>query len=184
MKTTPSTLATDLHKNQLSQPTSTLNQTNQQIPFITAYGPKTKTPMAFASIGRTKQSFKDECDINHIMARYMKTGVLDFVSKHQGRYGDVTGMDFMFAMEQVSKANSLFHELPSSIRTRFENNPALFLDFVHDPRNEAEMHSLGLMKPDYVPLAQRAPTPVLGVPPVSPQPAKPGASLPAASSNT
>jgi len=39
--------------------------------FVTAYGPKARlrhvTP---PGVGRTKQSFKDECDINNIMKRF------------------------------------------------------------------------------------------------------------------
>lgn len=154
-----------------NQNNQNLNQPNMHtlnIPFITAYGPKTKCPMAFPSVGKTKQSFKDECDINVIMSRYMKTGVIDFVNKHQGRYGDVTGLDYQSAMQTISFAQSLFHELPSSVRTRFENDPAQFMDFVHDPSNEAEMHSLGLMKSDYVPLSERQATPIVATPQASP----------------
>lgn len=132
----------------------------QQLPqFITAYGAKLVVQKHFDGPGRTKQAFKDECDINNIMARYMKTGVIDFVNKHQGQYGDVTGLDYQEAMETIAQSKTLFNELPSTIRSRFENDPALFLDFVHDPANEEEMHELGLMRPDAVAPSKR-PAPV------------------------
>lgn len=94
---------------------------------------------------RTKQSFRDECDINIIMGRYLQTGVIDFVAKHSPQYGDVTGADFQTAMQTVAQANSMFADLPSSLRERFGNDPAQFLDFVADDKNRAEAAQLGLL---------------------------------------
>jgi len=118
---------------------------------------------AFASTGKTKQSHKDECDVNRIMARYMQTGVIDFVNKHAPQYGDVTARDYTSAMNQVAAAQSMFYDLPSAIRNRFENNPALLLDFVQNPANKAEAHALGLMRPDYDPNPPAQSTPLPGV---------------------
>lgn len=122
---------------------------NQDSPplIITAYGPKLVVQKHFTGPGRTRQAHKDECDINRIMARYQQTGVIDFVNKHQAQYGDATGRDFQEAMQLIAESKTLFQDLPSSVRDRFKNDPALFLDFVHDPANEAEMHELGLMAP-------------------------------------
>lgn len=144
---TKSTLATKHQPNSTKLPPTPT--------FHTAYGPKLRIPIDFTGPGKTKQSFKDECNINVIMARYMKTGVIDFVSKHQGRYGDVTSMDFQESMQKVARAQTMFQELPSSIRNRFDNNPAQFLDFVQNPNNAEELHKMGLMKPDYVPPSKR-----------------------------
>lgn len=127
--------------------------------FITAYSKKNRSLLRFpATEGRTKQSHKSECDINVIMSRYMATGVIDFVTKHQPHYGDVTALDYQTAMNQIAQAQSMFHELPSAVRNRFENNPAQFLDFVQDPRNAAEAHAMGLMRPDYDPTPPKAAT--------------------------
>ena len=38
----------------------------------------------------TKQSFADEVDINKVVARYEKTGMLDHVNRRQPFYGDVS----------------------------------------------------------------------------------------------
>lgn len=118
------------------------------LPFVTAYGPKLKVDITFPpDEDRTKQSFKDESDINHIMARYQKTGVLDFAEKHSPQYGDVTGLEFQAGMELIKRAQAMFSDLPSSVRTRFENDPAKFLDFVHDDANREEAAAMGLLKP-------------------------------------
>lgn len=114
----------------------------------TAYGPKLRIQQRFAANGRTKQSFKAECDINNIMARYLKTGVLEHVRSTVGQYLDVTGADFQAAQELVAGAKSMFHMLPSDIRTRFENNPAEFLKFMENPKNAEEARELGLLPPE------------------------------------
>lgn len=113
----------------------------------TAYGPKLRIQQHFAADGRTKQSFKAECDINNIMARYLKTGVLEHVRQNVGQYLDVTGADFQAAQELVAGAHSMFHSLPSAIRTKFDNDPAEFLEFMENPRNAEEARELGLLPP-------------------------------------
>lgn len=115
--------------------------------FITAYGPKVKVMETFPADGRTKQSFKDECDINQIMARYQTTGVLDFVAKHQAQYGDCTGIEFQQGLDIIRQAREMFADLPSKLRARFSNDPGEFLDFVQDPANLEEAAQLGLLKP-------------------------------------
>ena len=142
----------------ISKSTS-LTTSHNSSPFITAYGKKQHRSVfqiSFSGPGRTKQAFKDECDINKIMARYQQTGIDEFAHRHKGQFSDVTGYDFQEAMQTVASAQSLFHELPSSIRTRFENDPGKFLDFVHDPDNASEMHEMGLMRPDYQPPSANA----------------------------
>lgn len=129
--------------------------------FITAYGPHRKSSISFPEgTGRTKQAFKDECDINIIMGRFKKTRVLpDVVARIEPRYGDVTAMSFQSAMDTVATANSLFHSLPAYVRDRFKNDPGEFFDFVHNPANRAEAEQLGLLKPK--PEEPKAPDPVL-----------------------
>jgi len=60
-------------------------------------------------------------------------------------YGYATSDDFTASMEIVARGQTMFEELPSSIRTRFENDPAKFLDFVQDEENKEEMQELGLL---------------------------------------
>jgi len=95
---------------------------------------------------RTKQSFKKECDINAIMAKYQKTGAITHFAKHSPQYGIADGQTFQDAMNLVCEAQEMFNELPSSIRSRFGNDPAAFLDFVNDEGNADEMEKLGLIQ--------------------------------------
>lgn len=148
-------------------PPSSLSQYNYPHNFKTAYGLKLVVQPILEGAERTKQSFKAECDINNIMAKYQRTGVLDFAAKREPQYGDCTGIEFQAGMEMISRARTMFEELPSSIRARFENNPVEFLNFVQNPENREEAKELGLLKPD----APQAP--LLPAPPPKDAPAAP-----------
>lgn len=98
----------------------------------------------------TKQSFKDDCDVNRIMSKYQSTGVLEhvkYMKENSLRYGDFTGFDFRDVCDRIVQAQEMFDALPAKLRYRFENDPAQFLDFVSDVRNKDEMVSLGLIPP-------------------------------------
>ncbi len=109
---------------------------------VYARGPRVR--ITFPKKGRTKQSFKDECDINLIMAKYQKTGALAHFNKFSASYGFATSEDFASAMRTVTIAQDMFDGLPSSIRNRFANDPSQFLEFVQEADNRAEAIELGL----------------------------------------
>lgn len=90
----------------------------------------------------TRQSEKDSCDINKIVNTYRQTGRLPQL--RQGLYADISQMgDYREALEQVRTADEMFYQLPSDLRLHFDNDPAVFLDFVSDPENIDEMKQLG-----------------------------------------
>lgn len=94
----------------------------------------------------THQCFKDECDINNIMSRWVKDGLVAHVNQYQGRYEDVSSAeDYHTSLNRVIAAQDAFDSLPATIRSRFENDPGKFLEFVGDPSNKDEMTKLGLL---------------------------------------
>jgi len=113
----------------------------------------------------TKQSFKDECDINNILRKYIKTGVLNASVKAQ-QMGDFSNVgDYHQAMNTVIAAHDAFMNLPSKIRERFDNDAGNFLAFMSDAKNEAEAVELGLAVRKPVVAASDAPVPNPGVVP-------------------
>lgn len=97
--------------------------------------------------GRTKQQFKDECDINNIMKKYERNLLLDHVNRFNGQYADVTGdVDYQTALNTIISAEEAFFSIPAKIRARFENDPQRFLEFVSDPSNREELGKMGLLK--------------------------------------
>jgi len=113
--------------------------------FKTIYGEHKRIQLEFHSPSLAKQSFKDECDINRILIKFQKTGLLEHVNRYAGRYEDLGDVvDYQTAMIRVLEAQEAFESLPSSLRSRFDNDPAQFLDFVSNPNNADEMVALGL----------------------------------------
>lgn len=113
---------------------------------------------------RAKQSMKDQCDINFIMARYLKSGNVDHLAKYGGSYGVADALTFHAAMNIVAAAEQMFADLPSAVRKRFSNEPGQFLDFVQNPANVAEMCELGLAKRVDPPPAEIAAEPLEDAP--------------------
>lgn len=94
-----------------------------------------------------KQHFKQECDINFILDQYQRTGAIYHFNTQQPQYGYAEAVDFREALEIVKQGQSVFDALPSSLRSKFQNDPARFLEFVQDPANAEEMATLGLRAP-------------------------------------
>lgn len=100
--------------------------------------------------GLTKQSFRDECNINFIMDKWKRTGEIPAaqVGTMRPNYGDFTNPnDYMTACNRVLDANEAFESLPSFLRDRFANEPANLIAFLSDPNNQDEAIRLGLAKP-------------------------------------
>lgn len=94
---------------------------------------------------RAVQASKAECDINTIMARYFKTGVIEHVRAHPLRFEELPGgMDYHTSLNLVLAAQRSFEGLPGHVRSRFGNDAQAFLTFVEDPANASELVDLGL----------------------------------------
>lgn len=101
--------------------------------------------------GRTKQSFKDEADVNWIVKKHARMGTLSHLEQWGGQYGDLAGFDFQEAQNQLAKASSMFEQLPSETRNRFSNSPERFFEFVNNPENQDQLAEKlpELAKPGY-----------------------------------
>ncbi len=92
-----------------------------------------------------KQSFKKECDINNIMNKYKKTGVITHLATPSGKYGDFSqATDYQTSLNTVMYAQTLFNELNSDIRAKFNNDPSQFLEYAENPDNLEGMIEMGL----------------------------------------
>lgn len=119
----------------------------------------------FSKPSLTKQSFRDECDINTILKRFNVTGQLP-VGSVQPQYGDFSGVtDYQSALNAVMAAQDSFLALPAKLRARFDNDPALFVEFASDEANKDEMKALGLLREETAPAVVLSPSePVSGEP--------------------
>lgn len=105
--------------------------------------------MKFFTVGEsmTKQSFKDQCDINKILHSYRKYGKLPDMIKQNMHFGDFSEVpDYKESLDIVIRAQTQFNSLDSALRKRFHNDPVEFLEFVHDSNNKDELIKMGVIK--------------------------------------
>ena len=102
----------------------------------------------------TQQHFRDECDINNIMARYEQTGLLiDPLTARSGGspiFDDFSDIpDLMTAQNKLIEAQQMFELLPSRIRKDFDNDPVKFVEFCQNPDNEDKLRDYGILPTIY-----------------------------------
>lgn len=96
----------------------------------------------------TEQAHLQECDVNHIIRKYDKTGLITHLQKVEASFGDMTGLDFQKMQNQIANAKSMFAQFPSHIRKKFKNSPVQFLTFMENPDNRETAIKLGLIRKD------------------------------------
>lgn len=96
----------------------------------------------------TKQSAKDECDINKILNQYQKTGILMHVQSARGTYEDLpSSVDYQDALNTQMAATEAFDALPAKVRDHFQNDPYLFLHAFTDESQSDKLREFGLLEP-------------------------------------
>lgn len=112
---------------------------------IVAFGDRTRVRQETGETSLTQQSLAAETDINAIMRKYEKTGVITHVARYAGEYGDFSGVpDYKTGLERIMAADEMFASLPARIRDRFGNDPANFIEFATNPENLPELRKMGL----------------------------------------
>lgn len=122
--------------------------------FNSRYGVTGVKPgIVFTEPSAALQSFKDDADINCIIARYENTGVLVDPTVPVSRtpqFGDFSAMpSYQEAQNVIVAANNAFNDLPAKIRERFGNDPAAYFDFVQSLKEGSDEYveavSLGII---------------------------------------
>lgn len=91
---------------------------------------------------KTDQSQAADCDINVMMARFMKAGELP-PRKREEIFSDIFNMgSFHESMNVVVRGREMFASLPAKVRDTYGNNPAKFLMFAEDPLNAEAVASM------------------------------------------
>lgn len=121
------------------------------------------------SDGKTKQSFKESCDINNLLLRAQRAGGLNHLETFAGEYGDFSDFDFVDAHIKMARAKEIFDHLPINIKKEFNQDPGQFFAFANDPGNAERLGQLfsELAKPGY----QLKDIDLLAPAPAEPQPA-------------
>lgn len=95
----------------------------------------------------TQQSQTESTDINIIMERWTQHGVVPtHVNSMAASYGDFAGIGgYQEMLNRMKEADRRFLELPSKVRARMGNDPAVLLDFIGNPENLEEAQELGIL---------------------------------------
>lgn len=105
----------------------------------------------------TQQQFIDDCDVNVILNRILKTNEMPQLvpAMLEGDFSNLPS--YQEALHTVMSAKEMFMEIPASTRLRFENDPQKLMDFLSDDSNNEEAIKLKLK----IPKPQPQPDPIL-----------------------
>lgn len=107
----------------------------------------------------TKVNLAEALDINNIIKKYNKTGVMQNSHDFEGMYGQFDSFDLKEAMQKVIDAETLFLQVPSEIRNNFGNDAGAFIDYATDSENKDQMIKWGLANATPPPPDSPTPTP-------------------------
>lgn len=105
-----------------------------------------RVQLTFEEPSLAKQAFKAECDINTIVKRHQRKGIVTHLNPDEPGYGFAPSLDLKQAMDTVIDAQRAFDALPSEIRRRFSNDAVEFVEFAENPENREELRKLGLLE--------------------------------------
>jgi phage internal scaffolding protein len=97
-----------------------------------------------------QQQFANEVDINTIVDKFTRTGLIDdtLLSNRTAVFSDVSDLgDYHSALIRVEAVEEAFMTLPADVRARFVNDPGELLDFIADSKNYDEAVKIGLIAP-------------------------------------
>lgn len=92
----------------------------------------------------TVQADAVQADINFIVNQFIDTGMLPYGNQIP-EFADYTDIpsDYQSALNFINQANDVFMEYPAQIRSKFDNDPHKFLEFVRDPANVEKAKAYG-----------------------------------------
>lgn len=105
---------------------------------------------------RTKQSEANDADINVIVGRFLKSGVIPQVTAPPSFQDFEDVFDFQSAMNTLAAAKVAFAAMDAPVRKRFGNDPSEFVDFVEkrapdgSRENLAELRKMGIVLPEVI----------------------------------
>lgn len=105
---------------------------------------KDKVKLTCEDPSLTVQASKDECDLNVIIRKYLRTGELP--EARHAAYADLSQIgNLQDSLNSVIAAEQAFMALPAETRRYFDNDPVKLVNFAADDRNYSEAVRLGLV---------------------------------------
>lgn len=137
-------------------------ETQLPLPFNTPYdGNRNRVEAKIGDDGLTEQNHKDACNVNKIVSRFQKTGLLDHLNSAQPMEIDsAPPISYHEALNIVAQGKTAFETLPATLRQHFEHDAAKYVEFCMNPENREELVKMGLAVAPIPPLEpETAPNP-------------------------
>ena len=142
-----------------------------EVKFNSGYSPIPEADTEVVGESMTEQHHTKHCDINNIINKFKRTGVMEHVNQREAVYTDVSSCpDYHGALEIVRATEEMFSSLPAELRDRFENDAGVYLAWINDAANAEEAVELGLLPAEQVGAAE---PPASETPPADPPVADP-----------
>lgn len=116
------------------------------VPVIRKNHERVRVQTEMGGESKTKQSFKDDCDINVIVGRFKGSGEVHHLNRASPSYIDSTNStDLLTAYDLVAEAEEGFMSLPASVRTAAQNDPGILLGMMESPEGQDLLQEAGMM---------------------------------------
>lgn len=103
----------------------------------------------FTEPSLTRQSEAGDTDVNKIVARHRKTGVVTHLNSKPPMYGDFSAADDLHrAINLTLAAQEGFMDLPSAVRRAADNDPRILLEMLADEEGRELLVEAGLVIDD------------------------------------
>lgn len=115
--------------------------------FLKAHAPSRRVSISFTdSVQKAAQEFKEDVNINSIVAKFKKSGLLgDPERLKMARYGDLTQVpDYAEMMNRVIAAREAFLSLPPELRAKYDNDPGKLIKGLQSKEGQELAVKLGL----------------------------------------
>lgn len=97
----------------------------------------------------TVQSDTHLVDLNRIMEKYRRTGLVEALDETEAKFMDCTAFqDYADVMRTAKEAEMEFMKLPSKVREIFHHDVAEWLDTAHDEKKREALVAAGAIKRD------------------------------------
>lgn len=169
----PVTLAPSKNKYLTKEDLAIALSDRSKTPFRTPYdGNHLRVVQEFTQPSRTKQEFKEQCDINNIVQNFLRTGELpNAYDAAKAKFLNMADLPVSYheALNLVIDATAAFDELPASARARYDNDVQKFLAAVHKDPDSVFIDPNSVSEPPK-PKVDRTPTKTEEAPPASSKP--------------
>lgn len=117
-------------------------------PYSSVYIDKPRDGYIDTTPSRTRQEFKDECDINILMAHYERNAVMPPQNGKTPQYFDASNVpDFRESLDIAREAQEAFMRVPAHVRKELDNDVYKFVEYAQDEKNIDQLRKWGLAEP-------------------------------------